>query len=562
MNEYEAFPSDRMGLRDYLVVLRRRWRMVTLVFVAVLLLALGYSFAQTPQYLTYADVAIEASSADVAATGSTEVSAEEVATQAQIVTSQPVARLVADELGLARRPDLDELVSVEVIGASRILRITARDSDPQQAADTANAVADSYLAYRQDESAHGFELASKVLSARQGAVQDQLNTVEDELQDAGTPAARIELQAQRRSLQTRLGQLSTELGSLQDSLSASPASGELLHSAIVPTTAISPRPLLTGVLGGLLGLMLGFAAAVLRDRFDDVVYNEDMVRRALAGSVVLGRIPRWGDDTAYRDRLVTLLAPQSASSEGYQRLAVNLRFLLATVRKSGDSAAVALVTSAQTSEGKTVTTTNLAVAAARLGLRVILVDGDLRRAGAAVRFGLGDPPGLSDLLVSEDAAAAYLIDVGIPRLRFLPAGTIPPNPTALLSSARMRMVLDEMTSEADLVVVDSPALTAVADTLELATLADLVLVVAREGVSRRRELVTVMESLRHVGAGSVSAVYNAFDEGGRRSDYYTPRERITTPLPPSVRRDGRPAGTGQHAGEHTIEPAANPGALP
>lgn len=533
MSETENVGSGRLDLRDYVVILRRRWRMFVFVFVAVLALALGYSFAQTPQYVASADVLLEPASVDVAATGSTELSSEEVATQVQVVTSQPVAQLVQDDLRLAVAPDLNDLVTVEAVGPSRIVRITARNSNARQSARIANSVARSYLAFRENESVRGFEQASANLESRQTEAQDDLNAVESQLPLIQDRQTKLELQSQRRSLLTTLGQLSTQIGLLQESLTASTAGGELLRAASTPSTPISPRPVLTGVLGGLLGLMLGIGAALLRDRFNDVVYDEETVRRALGGSVVLGRIPRWPDTPESRDRLVSLMAPHSLATEGFQRLAVNVRFLLATVRKSRESPVVTLVTSAQSSEGKTVTACNLAVTASRLGLRVVLIDADLRRAGAAARFGFGDPPGLSDLLVSDDSPDGYLIEVGVERLKFLPAGTIPPNPAALLSSARMRMVLAELAAEADLVVLDSPPLTAVADTLELAILADLVLVVAREGVSHRRDLVTVMESLRHVGTASISAVYNSSDDGGRKSDYYGSRERVTTPLDPA-----------------------------
>lgn len=530
MSTPDMVGPERLSLGDYLTALRRRWRMLLLVFVAVVLLAVGYSYSQTPQYLASADVLIEPASVDVAATGSTELSAEEVATQVQVVTSEPVAQLTANTLNLAAPPDLSDLVTVEALGTSRIVRITAQDSVAGEAARTANAVARSYLSFRESQSLGGFEQASASLSARQGEVQEELNVVEAELAKAVLRETTLKLQAERRSLLTHLGQLSTQIGQLQESLTASTAGGELLHAATPATTPISPRPVLTGALGALFGLMLGIAAAVLRERFDDVVYDEETVRKALGGAVVLGRIPRWSDNPRNRQRLISLVYPHARPTEGYQRLAVNVRFLLATVRKSRESAAVALVTSAQTTEGKTVTASNLAVAAARLGLRVTLVDADLRRAGAAARFGLGDPPGLSDLLASDDATETYTIDVGVENLRFLPAGTIPPNPAALLSSARMRMVLAELAADADLVILDSPPLTAVADTLELAILADLVLVVAREGVSRRRDLVAVTESLRHVGSVSVGAVYNGVDEGGRKAKtpYYESRERAGT----------------------------------
>jgi capsular exopolysaccharide synthesis family protein len=266
-------------------------------------------------------------------------------------------------------------------------------------------------------------------------------------------------------------------------------------------------------------LLLGGAGALLRDRFDDVVHDEAEVRRALGNAPLLGRIPRWPDQS-HKGQLVTLRDSLAPASEEYQRLAVNVRFMLAPGRDSKSPGAVVLSTSAQDGEGKTVTSCNLAVSAARLGLSVVLVDADLRRPAIAPRFGLQDPVGLSDLLMSDAAHESYLVDASVENLRILPAGTVPPNPVALLASVRMKKLLADLAQGADLVIVDSPPALTGADVLELVNHADMVMVVARDGVSRRRQLVSVTESLRHVAVSSVGLVYNGVADGGRSASVY------------------------------------------
>jgi capsular exopolysaccharide synthesis family protein len=154
-------------------------------------------------------------------------------------------------------------------------------------------------------------------------------------------------------------------------------------------------------------------------------------------------------------------------------------------------------------------------------MRVVLIDADLRRARVAERFGLaGDVPGLSDLLASDDDVPSSLVDVGVENLLLLPAGTIPPNPTELLASPRMRMVLQEIAGNADLVVVDTPPALLVADTLELVSAVDLCLVVARRGSSHRRAIASVVDRLRQVGADSIGGVVNYIDsEDGTKGAY-------------------------------------------
>lgn len=526
----EPDTAEHMGFREYLLVLRRRWRLVFTFVVVAIAVTLGVSYASTPQYVATADVLIEPSGADVQASGRTEISSEEVATQAQVMTSLPVARLVQERYSLTALPDLSELVTVQAVSTSRILRVTAQDSQPDRAARTANTVATAYLQFRENDSIHRYEQARQRVSQEQTEIEARLDEVEVLIGRSDGPDQG--LVAERRTLLTQLAQISVQLDALGDSLTTAAAGGELLQEAEPPETPVSPRTALNAVLGGLFGLLLGAGAALLRERFDDVVHDEDMVRRGVenTGAVMLGKIPRWPDQD-YKDRLIALMEPHAPATEAYQRLGVNVRFLLATVPEGESSGAVVLATSGQEAEGKTVTACNLAVTAARSGMRTVVVDADLRRAAVAPRFGLGDPPGLSDLLAGSARVETFLLDVGVENLQILPAGTIPPNPAALLSSPKMRGVLAELSAEADVVIVDSPPVLTVADALELAHLADMVMVVTREGVSHRRQLLSVMESLRHIAVRSIGVVYNGQSDGARGPYYYTPRERSTHAVP-------------------------------
>jgi capsular exopolysaccharide synthesis family protein len=532
MADQGAASPDRLGLQESLRALRRRWLLAVLVLVDTVGIALVYSLVVTPSYVATAQVLIEPSASDVQASGGAKIDADEVATQTQVVTSLPVARMVQARLGSDTVPDLSELVTVQPVGTSRILSISAQDESAQQAADTANTVATSYLQFREQSSIGRYEQARERLSQEQAEIEARLSEITAQITE--NPGSAAPLQAERRTLLSTLAQLGTQLDSLTDSLTAASSGGELLRSAEPAAEPLTPQLPMNLVLGILVGLVLGVGAALLRDRFDDVVHDEEGARQAL-DSVVLGRVPQWSG-RAYRDRLVSLLDPHEPASEEYQRLAVNVRFMLAT--GASESGAIVLLTSAQEGEGKTVTSCNLAVAAARLGLRVAMVDADFRRASVAPRFGMGDPPGLSDLLVADDAVDSYLIDVGVDNLVILPAGTLPPNPAALLSSERMRLVLAELTSEVDLVVVDSPPILTGADTLELATLADMVIVVTRERISRRRRLVAVREALRQLSVRSVGMVHNATSDSARSTYAYRPRKRTVEPLP-----DARPEST-------------------
>jgi polysaccharide biosynthesis transport protein len=537
MVEVHDTAGDRFALRDYLRVLRRRWLLVALSLVLAVGGSVAYSLLQTPRYVAWAEVLVEPAT-DVNSAGTPEVTAEEISTQVQVVTSAPVARLVQEQLGLVSAPDLTELVTAEPQGTSRIVRITAAATRPTVAAIEANAVATAYLHYRGTQSTRQYEDAASDLSASQAAVEDRIDAIDQALLE--DPRNSVELEAERRGLLTQLGQIASQIASVDQSVAGVGGGGTILHRAAPPAAPVSPRPLLNGVLAAFIGLVLGVGLALLRDRFDEVVHDEEAVRRALGRAPVLGRIPRW-DEAGTKNRLVTLMHPHAVASEAFQSLSVNVRFLLAAARRPAHRAGVVMTTSAQPGEGKTVTAANLAVAAARVGMRVVLIDADLRRARVAERFGLGsDVPGLSDLLASDDDVASSLIDVGVENLLLLPAGTIPPNPTELLASPRMRMVLQEIAGNADLVVLDTPPALLVADTLELVSAVDLCVVVARRGSSHRRAIASVVERLRQVGADSIGGVVNFIDSEESKSAYsyepaVTERPEAKTKTPAKLR---------------------------
>lgn len=512
--------DDRMGLSEYVRALRRRWFIVGFTTLFLVGAVAGFSLLQTPRYSASADVLIQPTFTGI--TGPTEVSEGELATQVQVVGSLPIAQGVAEKLGMEETPSLAGLVSVEPVGSSRIIRISARDADPEKAAQLANAVAAVFVEYRRAETSSMYAETATQLSERQSAVEARIAEIDELLGD--DPDDRVELEAERRVLQTELGQLSSQIAQSGGGLSVPDGGGSLLQEATIPTSAVSPRPVFNAVLAAGFGLMLGVALALLRDRFDDAVRDEDSARQAMDGVPVLGRIPEW-DDEANRDRLITVLEPFAPATEAFQTLGVNLRFLLATRVGDERRGGILLTTSAQPGEGKTVTSSNLAVAACRIGMRVALVDADLRRGKVGERFGLGDPRGLSDLLVRFDDPSNYLVDVGVDNLRVLPAGTVPPNPTQMLGSNRLQTVLTHLAGEFDLVILDSPPVLAVADSLELAARADQVIVVTRAKVSRRRMLSQTVETLRQVGVTSMGGVINGVPAGDVSvSRYgYTPR---------------------------------------
>lgn len=513
--------DDVISLQDYLVVLRRQRWLVVLTTVVVVVAALAVSFAQTPIYEAETELAVEPlrRSDDTSLEQLLAPSDDAVSTERVVMTSRPVAERAAAQLGVDDVSRLIDTVRVEAVPDTRVVRIVAADPDPATAVATSDAFANAYLDFRRDQA------VDEVLSARSNlderAAELRGDIAELEAEEEAAPADEVEgLEVERQALLAQLAQVLASASELGDTAEGLTGGGAILTPAEPPSTPVSPRPARTGALALILGLLLGVGLAFLRDHVDDVVRDESDFKRATGNRPILGRIPRYEAGKDGEERLITLLDPSALAAESYRELSAGVRFLLVThggaVGHADTDGAPAvgrsiLVASANAGEGKTASAANLAVAAARVGLRTVLVDTDLRKATVGRRFGLGRTTGLADALLNGDRISDHVVDVGVENLVVLPAGTIPPNPAELLASPAMRAVQQHLLAQADLVIYDSPAVLAVPDTLELGRFVDMAILVGRAGSTGRREIGSAVERLEQVGTEIAGTVLNGID---------------------------------------------------
>jgi capsular exopolysaccharide synthesis family protein len=302
---------------------------------------------------------------------------------------------------------------------------------------------------------------------------------------------------------------------------------ELLAAAPLPP---EPLPRHRGMKVGLalvMGLLLGSAGAFLREHTNSALNSKDEVEQVFR-SPVLATIPqfdigragerrRWwgrkrrtraaGPVSGSRNELVTALAPNSSGAEAYRVLRTNLIF-----SQSVRTLKTVVVTSCTPGEGKTTTAANLAITFAQQGMKVLLVDCDLRRARLHLLFEAGRDPGLTHLVLGHNTLQDVVQPSGVEGLSLLPSGALPPNPQELLGGPRMQRTLDELTSRFDLVVLDTPPLLATADAAVLAARVDGVVMVVRAGVTERGAAREVIGQLRGVDAHVLGVVLNDADD--------------------------------------------------
>lgn len=266
----------------------------------------------------------------------------------------------------------------------------------------------------------------------------------------------------------------------------------------------------------LLALMVAFAAAFLLEYIDTSLRTDFDVRRHL-NLPCLAMI----EDSKGTDPVILRASPRDPLSEQFNMTATVLRSYL-----SERDFKTLVVCSAVPQEGKTTIAANLAVAMARKGLRVVVLDSDLRIPQMHAIFGLDNSRGLSNILQGEAAEGGPESLIGyteISTLRVLPSGPIPDHPIELLESPRMAELIRGLRESYDLVICDSPPITSVADTLTLAKLVDTNLLVIRSGLSDRRMVTWTKQLLVNVRADLAGAILNFAPRpaGGRYYEYYT-----------------------------------------
>jgi tyrosine-protein kinase Etk/Wzc len=371
------------------------------------------------------------------------------------------------------------------------------------------------------------------------AVQSQIQTLNvrlgalDKMRAAGAsrissaPAAETEeqdLAQQVQSIRTTADQLRADLQRARMSEAVEAGQVQIIQLATYPGYRVATGQKRKLMMGLIVGLMLGFGAAVVADSLDASIRKRSDIEKILgipslavipslsknhaARSGVVRALPRMKSLSSPANSrpdqdLVTLNAIRSPGAEAIRTLRTNLMF-----SQSVRSMRTLVVTSASPGEGKTTTASNLAVSFAQQGMRVLLLDCDLRRARLHRMFAIPREPGLSDLVLGFADETSVTASTSVVGLYVIPAGTLPPNPAELLGGDSMRRTMTTLTEGYDLVILDTPPLLAASDAAILATLADGAILVLRAGSTENAAAQQAVQQLNSVGARIVGAVLN------------------------------------------------------
>lgn len=513
-----------MEVKDYLLPLRKWW---WLILATTLVAALSSFLAVRQQpaiYQSRTTLMIGRAIDDPNPTGAEFYLSQQLAqTYADIAQREPVRHETMAALGLSWLPEY----AARAVPNTQLIEIAVTDTSPERAQAVANELGNQLIQLSPTGTRLEDQERQTFISQQLDNLETQIEQTQTEIQTRQDELGELFSARQIADTQNQIAALQAKLATLQvnyASLLANTRQGAIntlavIEPATLPGTPIGPDRLLTIVTAAAIGVVLAAGAAYLLEYLDDTVKTPDDVKHLVNLPTLAGIAQIKMDEGS--GGLVTARHPRSPVSEAYRLLRTGIQF--ATVDAPSRSL---LITSANPTEGKSLTAANLAVVMAQAGYKVLLLDADLRRPTQHTIFPVSRDNGLTNLLLmlpppaepppaepaeSMDNLTADMVDSralfatalqssGEPGLWVLPSGPIPPNPSELLGSSKMKAVLAELMSRFDILIVDSPPSLAVTDALVLSSLMDAVLLVVDAGTTRRTHLRQAVEKFREVSA--------------------------------------------------------------
>lgn len=463
------------------------------------------------------------------------------ATYAQTIITDTLLESVAEKLGYP----VTGTIKATAIDNSPLLSISVTDSDPQKAADTANAViavfsekilADQSSRYTDLKSGLEEEIARidqslteineklavlEIKDAELAEAEKQAAAMEEAglepikvVRDPADYVTRAQLELAQSQYQSTRSSLFYNLQQIKLAEVQSATTITQIDQAVADPKPIQPQPLKSAGLAAVIGLMVAAGVVFLIAFLQDEIRDPDEITRKW-GVPVIGLINSY---SAGQDPLITMSKPRMPVSEAFRSLRTNLQF-------SGIDTPLhtLLVTSPSPEDGKSSIVANLATVIAQSDKDVVVVDGDMRRPTLHKIFKLSNRLGLSDYFIrTPDRMTGVVKKTSVNGLKIITSGSLPPNPSELLSSSKMRDVISLLGKHFDMVILDSPPLLAVTDALILAKSVDGVILVVDPKKTKRGAIRQAIEQLQRLDARLLGVVFNNIKV--KRSSYYYNRE--------------------------------------
>ena len=543
-----------MELLQYWKIARKWW---WLILLSTLLFGVGgifYAQRQVPIYSTTTALIINPAAPSALLPYSTDYSVQTLAsTYTEFMRTRSFAQVVSEQMEGALGIDtILNALAIRYVEGTQIFRITATLTDPALAQQLANTAADVLINQniarqrsQQEQMQNQINSAAaqererlaelhSVLQQEADYYSERIRNLEGEVTNLESrprtdEGDKLILQMKEELINARSARVEvlSSLASAQSALTASTGAGAVnMDTALVIDPALLPAAPQPGqtrqliILAFLAGIMASAGLAWLLEYIDYTVRSPEELdsHYGIPTQGAIGVMTARNDKQDRSTSLVTMLEPRSPIAEAFRALRTSVRMANA-VRPIRSL----LITSSGPGEGKTFVITNLAVSLAQEGKRVILVDVDLRRPQVHKVFGMQAEPGFTNWATDPRLTMEQMLKpTAVPNLQILTCGTIPPNPSEMLSSPRAAEIFQTLKENADIVLFDTPPAATVTDAVILASQVDGVLQVVRAGTTRIDLIQRCKVLLERADAHLLGPILNAVQTSdlGYYANYY------------------------------------------
>jgi len=516
-----------MELKQYASIL---WRWMWLILLGTMTAAAAAYITSEltwPVYAASTTLLINQAPSDKTTDYTAILTSERLArTYVEMLTTRPVLEEAIQTLRLSiPSDDLAKTIKVTAVRDTQLITVQVENADPGLAAQLANLIPEVFTRQNEALQASRYAATKASLSQQLDALNQQILQAQAGINAIGAPNSATQ-QAELGRLQSEISQLRTSYTTLLQSyenvrLAEAQSTSNILvvEPARVPTAPVRPKTAQNTLLAAVVGMMLGVGLVFLIEYLDDSIRSPEQITSLLRVPVigVIARMNGGSHNENGNRSLIAVKQPRSPVVEAFRALRTNIQFT--SVDRPVRSL---LVTSAVPVEGKSTVAANLAVVMAQAGLRVLLVDCDLRRPSVHKLFDQTNRVGLTDMMLQASAqwdSAAQPTQTA--NLSILSSGSLPPNPAELLGSERLRQLLDRLRSSYDMVIIDSPPMLPITDATVLARVVDGVLLIVDTGATRVGAVLQSKEMLERVGGRLIGVVMNKVVKGvGGYSNYY------------------------------------------
>jgi len=434
----------------------------------------------------------------------------DIASAIPVVTGNVVSATVAAHFGFT-----PPIPTVSEVGATELLALSATSTKPTEAVAIANEYVTAYIKYTENRFQTHIQGEEAVLRKQANALNDSIMQVSTQISALPKTANSSPLTSLLQQYETQLATVESSLGQIELQASSISVGAVSVSPASLSTLSVTPKKFTDAALAGILGMLLAVGLIFLFELWDDRIRDGTDLRKVAGDLPILGEIPLFDEwEGQSQNSVIVSALPSSPSAEAYRGLRTAVQFLTFDT----DSTQVIQITSPLQGEGKTTTVIDLAATMGISGARVVLISCDLRRPSLHKYFPSDNRLGLSTVLEGTHSLEDVIVtSTEFPTVSCVPSGPVPPNPSELLASSKMVELIDQLRNQFDYVIIDSPALLPITDSIILAQLVDIVLVLVRAKQTQARALKVTLGKLASVSAPVRGVILNG---GTLRADGY------------------------------------------